>query len=390
VPEITFYPVGNADTFVIGLADGEQIIFDYADRRNRDDKNDKRCDLPAELRKRLGSKKDYQVAAFTHLDEDHCDGMTDFFFLRHDKKFQGKTSTGHERIKFDEMWVPAAVLIESFDKEQESRDIQNEAWYRLKEDDGILVFSAPDALKEAIKKKGIDYDKVRHRIIDAGKTIPTFTETGHGVEFWVHSPHAHHQNDAGEVNRNDHGLVLLARFVVDGIETKVQLFADVDHQVIADIVAVTKKKKNEDKLEWDVFKVSHHCSYTSFGPEKGKAKTTPVDEVKWLFEDQGHEDCIIVSASEPIPADDSVDDPPHRQAAKYYEEVAEDRAGVFVVTMEHPSKDAPAPLVVEITSSGAAIATAAQGKAAASLTEAIAAARGAVAPPQARVGFGNR
>ena len=57
MPEITFYPVGNADTFVIGLAGGEQIIFDYADRRNRDDNNDKRCDLPAELRKRLGSKK---------------------------------------------------------------------------------------------------------------------------------------------------------------------------------------------------------------------------------------------------------------------------------------------------------------------------------------------
>jgi hypothetical protein len=86
----------------------------------------------------------------------------------------------------------------------------------------------------------------------------------------------------------------------------------------------------------------------------------------------------------------AVDDPPHRQAARYYEEVAEDKAGIFVVTMEHPSKDAPAALLPEITSSGAAIAAAAQGKAAASLIEAIAAARGAVAPPQARVGFGNR
>ena len=35
MPKITFYPVGNADTFVIDLARGQKIIFDYADRRSR-------------------------------------------------------------------------------------------------------------------------------------------------------------------------------------------------------------------------------------------------------------------------------------------------------------------------------------------------------------------
>ena len=34
MPKITFYPVGNADTFVIDLATGEKVIFDYADRRD--------------------------------------------------------------------------------------------------------------------------------------------------------------------------------------------------------------------------------------------------------------------------------------------------------------------------------------------------------------------
>lgn len=51
MPRLTFYPVGNADTFVIDLVGGEKIVFDYANRRNPDDKEDKCCDLPVELRK---------------------------------------------------------------------------------------------------------------------------------------------------------------------------------------------------------------------------------------------------------------------------------------------------------------------------------------------------
>jgi hypothetical protein len=102
VPKLTFYPVGNADTFVIDLAGNENVIFDYADRRNRDDKDDKRCDLPTELRKDLGLRSSYDVAVFTHLDEDHYDGATDFFFLEHDKDYQGKVD-GRERIKMREM-----------------------------------------------------------------------------------------------------------------------------------------------------------------------------------------------------------------------------------------------------------------------------------------------
>jgi hypothetical protein len=50
MPKTTFYPVGNADTFVIDLAGGEKLIFDYADRRDPENKDDKRCDLPNELR----------------------------------------------------------------------------------------------------------------------------------------------------------------------------------------------------------------------------------------------------------------------------------------------------------------------------------------------------
>lgn len=359
MPKITFYPVGNADTFVIDLAGGEKFVFDYANRRTGED-GDKRCDLPAELRKDLGDRAYYDVAVFTHLDTDHTDGMTDFFYLEHDPKFQGKTSDGKKRIKMETMWVPAAVLTEELkDKEKESYDIQNEAWHRLENKNGIRVFSRPESLRTAIEKRKIKFDDVKHLIIDAGRTVEDYTQAKHGVEFWVHSPHASRQNEDELVDRNDHAIVLLATFKVGGVETKVQLFADVTHEVIADIVNVTKKHKNEVRLEWHVFKVAHHCSYLSLAPEKGKTKTKPVDEVAWLFEEQGQAKSIVVSTSDPIPSGDTTQ-PPHRQAAKYYEDVATDLKGQFKVSMEHPKKSDPNPLVIEISAAGAKVVEVAQ------------------------------
>lgn len=387
MPTLTFYPVGNADTFVIDLAGGEKFIFDYADRRNPDNKDDKCCDLPTELRKDLGTRAFYDVAVFTHLDEDHYDGMTDFFYLQHDKEYQGKVN-GKERIKMNEMWVPAAVLTEKL-KEDESKTIQKEARYRLRRKSGILVFSRPDSLKEWLEKEGIKYDDVKHLIIDAGRTVPTYTQPKHGVEFWVHSPHATRQNEDEVVIRNDHALVLLAAFKVGAVETKVQLFADAKHEIIADIVRVTKWHENDHRLEWDVFKIAHHCSYLSLGPDKGKTKTEPVEEVAWLFEDQGHDKGIIISTSDPIPSKDT-DQPPHRQAAAYYKGVAADKKGQFKVTMEHPTATDPKPMVLQITDQGAKLVEEKkpQPAAAKSIPEAIAAARGSEEPPQARVGFG--
>jgi hypothetical protein len=347
MPKLTFYPVGNADTFVIDLAGGEKLIFDYANRRNPGDDDDKRCDLPAELRKDLGKRTNYDVAVFTHLDLDHYDGMTEFFYLDHDKAYQGKVD-GKERIKMDVMWVPAAVLTEDLeDEEEESRVIQKEAWHRLKNKKGILVFSRPDSLKDALQKKNIKFDDVKHLIVDAGQLVPSFSQKKHGVEFWAHSPHASRQNDDELVDRNDHAIVLLAAFMVDGTETKVQLFADVTHEVIADIVRVTRYKKRDERLEWDVFKIAHHCSYTAIGPDKGRSKTKPTDEVDWLFATQGHDKGIIVSTSDPIPSETTTQ-PPHKQAAEYYREIAADKDGQFLVTMEHPKVSAPKPLVIEI------------------------------------------
>lgn len=349
--KLTVFPLGNADSTLIDLPGGQKLLFDYARRRDPEDKADKRCDLPAELRKDLGSRGHYDVVAFTHLDQDHYDGMTEFFFLEHDKAYQGKVD-GKERVRIDTMWVPAAVITEEM-REDESKVIQAEARHRLKHmRDRIRVFSSPNRLGQWLSDNGLKLSDVDHRITNAGEVVPEYTLEDHGVEFFVHSPFAMRQNENELEVRNDDALVVQATFRVDGVDTKALLFADITHDVIGDIVKVTEYHDREDRLEWDILKIAHHCSYTAVGPEKGDDRTQPTAEVERLLQDYGRGGCILISTSKPIPGKGTAEDedvqPPHRQAANYYRKVAEKKGGQFVVTMEHPRVSAPRPVVVEI------------------------------------------
>lgn len=78
--QLTFYPLGKADTTLIELQDGRRMLVDYADMRNASDASDKRCDLPTLLKSDMKAAKRsaYSVVAFTHLDDDHCCGSKDF------------------------------------------------------------------------------------------------------------------------------------------------------------------------------------------------------------------------------------------------------------------------------------------------------------------------
>jgi hypothetical protein len=352
MPKLTFFPLGNADCCRIDLVNGEKLLFDYADTRCRDDKDDKRVDLPAELRKDLNAtgRKYYDIVAFSHLDQDHTCGSTEFFYLEHDKKYQSD-----ERIKMNEMWVPAAVIIEAHDTlGEEHKIIQKEARHRLRNKKGIRVFSRPGLLKDWLEGEGMTVDEVCHLITDAGQVVPGFTREEHGVEFFAHSPFAKRINECEVVDRNSDSLVLQATFEDYGTETRLILSADAPHEILGEIVDITRQHKREERLEWDVFKLPHHCSYLSLGPEKGKDKTEPGPNVKWLFEDRSHQGGIIVSTSNPIPNEDT-DQPPHRQAANYHKDNIADKGGEFRVTMEFPMTSKPEPMVIEIGSSGAKV-----------------------------------
>lgn len=348
--EMTFYPLGNADCCQIKTQNNKRILFDYAHVREAENEDDKRCDLAVLLRKDMkdADKNAFDIVAFTHLDRDHCGGAGDFFYFEHAAKYQAG-----DRIKINMLWVPAAAILED-DPSEDARIIRQEARYRLKEGNGIRVFSRPEKLKDWLESEGLSLDDRKHLITDAGNVIPGLTLTDDGIEFFLHSPFAKRLNDGSLEDRNIHSIVVQAVFQEGEQQTKLILGSDVPYECLQDIVNISKYHRNEERLEWDVFELPHHCSYKTLAEEKGNDKTEPVEEVKWLFEEQGQKGGIIVSTSDPIPSEDTKQ-PPHRQSANYYKDVVSDLGGEFIVTMEYPKKSTPEPLVVEVGESKARV-----------------------------------
>ena len=342
--KLTFFPLGNADCCLVDLADAQKMLFDFAATRDPSDHDDRRIDLPKVLREDLQSanRNHYDVVAITHLDKDHYTGASEFFYLEHAKKYQSE-----DRVRVNTLWVPAAVIVEEGPDEPEARIIQAEARHRLVEGKGVRIFSRPEALKDWLGEHGLSVQERAHLITDAGQVVPEFTRNENGVEFFAHSPFASRLDDGTLVDRNRDSIVVQATFSCRVTETKVILGSDVDHEALSQIVNVTKRNRNESRLEWDIFKLPHHCSYLSLGPDKGKDKTEPVPEVRWLFEEQGKHGSIVVSSSRPIPSGEEVQ-PPHKQAAAYYRDMVKGLGGEFIVTMEHPSVSRPEKLEIAI------------------------------------------
>lgn len=359
---LTFHPLGNADSLLIELENGRLLVVDYAHVKS-DSKDDLRYDLKAGLTNRLNELKRTDVDVFcpTHLDNDHICGASDFFYLEHAAKYQTEG-----RFKIKDLWVPAGAITEE-GCEDAAKVWRAEARHRLKAGTGIRVFGRPDRLKDWMKENGLDFDSRKHLITDAGRLIPGFSLASDSVEFFLHSPHAHRINDREVEDRNQDCVVMQATFQVSSTETRVMMAGDTTWEAMVDIVNITKFHKNDSRLDYDVFKLPHHCSYLSLSDDKGKTKTVPKPEIEDWY-DRGARNGILISSSDVIRDVDS-NMPPHFQARNYYEDVRSAINGFFKVTMEHPSALSPKPLVIEISHLGPMIKNAPSGiGAAASLT----------------------
>ena len=348
--EARFFPIGNADTCIIDSG-GRKFVFDFAAPTPQGG-GDRRIDLAKTLRAELRKEKrdTIDVVSFSHLDTDHFAGASEFFHLEHAKKYQGPG-----RFHIQEMWVPAAAVLESkWDQSQEGRIIQAEARHRLKQGKGIRVISRPEALDDWLRKQGIDPRARRRLIVSAGNLMPGFTIKDTEIEFFVHAPFAD-QRDESEVDRNGESSVFHVTLKDGPGEVRLLLTGDTPYDVLSRIVETSERAGNKHRLTWDIVKVPHHSSYSSLGPDKGKQVTKPVPGVRRLYEEYGQQAGTIVSPSKAIPDSDETL-PPHRQAAEYYKSAAKKLGGNFVVTMEHPTKQNPKPVNLKVSGKGQGVA----------------------------------
>jgi hypothetical protein len=358
VHKVIFYPVGNGDTSQIILENGKRILFDFRHQKKSEEEGSKDFNLKKHLQDELSrGKRDYfDVVAFTHGDNDHICNSTEFFELWHAVKYQS-----HGRIKIHELWVPAAMILETALNGQQSDGFviwRQEARHRLKEGKGIRVFSKPEKLKQWLEDNGLSLDSRRSLITDAGQLVPTFSLGLDQVEFFSHSPFVKHV-DEGDDLRNDAALIFQVRFEVSGTRFNYFAVGDSTHEVLEDIVSITNYHGNQDRLDWNLFNIPHHCSYLALGPDKGDRETIPVQKVKELLL-HGQQDAYIVSSSNPIKNDKGAYDqtqPPHIQAKNTYVNYLQKVNGRrFLVTMEEPSEARPQPVIFEISAAGGKLA----------------------------------
>jgi hypothetical protein len=366
VAKITFFPVANGDTSQIVLGNGRWLLFDFHHQKKCEEEGSTDFNLRKHLKGQLkGAQRDYyDVLALTHGDDDHIRNSTEFFELRHAAKYQGG-----DRTKVSELWVPAAMILEEGTNDQQSNEViiwRQEARHRLKEGKGIRVFSRPDKLKAWLEENGLTLDQRRHLITDAGELVPGFTLANDEVEFFCHSPFIKH-TDEGDVLRNEASLIFQVRFEIGGTRFNYWAVGDSTHEVLADIVQISKYHGNHDRLDWDLYNIPHHCSYLALGPEKGAERTAPTDAVAELLR-HGQRGAYIVSSSNPIGNDRAAyeqQQPPHVQARNTYLDYLNEVGGRrFLVTMEEPNAVRPQPIVFEISSTGGKLVLARTGSAA--------------------------
>jgi hypothetical protein len=356
--QVIFYPVGNGDTTQIILAGGRRVLFDFRHCGKAEDPTTPEIDLKTRLKEDLRSAgRDYfDVVAFTHADLDHIQGSTEFFELQHAKRYHGEG-----RIKIQELWVPAAMLLDKADQEHQSEEyvlLRQEAKHRLLEDTGIRVFSKPpellDWLEPLLEARGESISARDHLFVDAGTIVPGFSLANDGVEFFCHSPFIKHC-DGGDIIRNRASLVFNVRFRVYGAHYDYLEVGDATWEELEEIVSTTNYHNNQDRLAWDLFNIPHHCSYLALSDEKGDWETEPKPLIKELLL-YGRRDAYIVSCSNPIWDMNTCynqTQPPHIQARKAYERYLRQVGGrKFLVTMEEPHYTKPKPIVFEVGGGG--------------------------------------
>jgi hypothetical protein len=334
------------------------VLFDFCHRQKAEDLDTPEIDLKKRLREELkgAERDDYDVVAFTHADVDHIQGSTDFFELQHAVKYQG-----NGRIKIQELWVPAAMLLECATNDQQSDEfiiLRQEARHRLLEGKGIRVFSKPVALMDwltpKLRERGESANARDHLFVDAGTIVPGFSLATDGVEFFCHSPFIKHCDD-GDIIRNSAALVFNVRLRADGQDYDFLQVGDAKWEDLEDIVRTTRAHGNDDRLRWNLYNIPHHCSYLALSDDKGDKETVPKPLVRELLL-QGKRDAYMVSCSKPITdlkESYTAVQPPHIQARNAYERYLKKVDGrKFLVTMQEPNANKPEPLVFEVTYGG--------------------------------------
>ncbi len=376
-PKVMFWPVGTGDSTSIVIQNGIVLQVDLRDLNDADNSDSERIALVDKLAENLpkvDGKPYLSALALTHPDQDHILGFEELL----------------DRVTIGELWFTPRVFIENDqDLCKDAVAFKEEAERRVQE----TIKAGGDA-GSGERVRVIGYDSLldtnefagfpEDRLTIPGNSVTEIDGSDYEGEFnaFIHAPFA----EETEGDRNNTSLCMQVVLGDDPSQGGILLFGDIAYPRIRRIFDTTKENGNEDFLKWKVFLAPHHCSKSAMYQKEGDTEVLKPDMLKDLAAYQV-EGGIIVASSDKIPSTNSSgDNPPHAEAKKRYEEVAD---GVFLCTHEDgPSGE---PLVFQAddgTLAAPDVTEAAATTDTSKLASAVDEARGSDSPPSEQVGYG--
>lgn len=345
---VRFYPVGNGDATLVKFNDGKTMLIDANIREAEDEDGNETCyDVKADLKEHLRNVDGvYHLDAFilTHPDQDHCCGFARDFYTGDPDDFS-KSDKEAERIVLCELWVAPRIFnfqeklcddAEVIKKESERRAELHRSGAAEKDEEGNRLRCVGFSDNEELE--GLD----EILAIPGERTGRIAGEERSDVELFIFAPVKADSDDLKN-ERNNTSIGFAMEFGEAGeVTNRLHFYGDNSRPVLERIYDYNKDS-GDGVLEYDLALVPHHCSWGAFCEDKDG---DPSETVKDLFK-SGRDGAQLVSSSIPIASDRT---PPSERAAEIYKDIVGQEN--FICTEEHPSEDAPTPLVYSLTTAG--------------------------------------
>ncbi len=381
-PSFIFWPVGTGDTTTIVVSDTEVVQIDINDKQMADEEGNEHIPIVDELVAKLPKKdgKPYlSCFILTHPDQDHCRGFTDLL----------------DRVTIGEIWHTPRIFREYEDAKELCPDaiaFRKEAHRRAERaieeggDPGAgdrvrLVGYVSELFEPGERYEGFPEEQFYTR---PGEQITMLDGADASDRFhvFVHAPFKAGLADA----RNETSLAMRVIIGASGNEMRGLFLGDLSYPTLMQVFEETHAHDNESMLEWNVLLAPHHCSKKVMYEDD-----VLQEDVMQEFADRQLSPGYIIASSNEFPHSNSAgDNPPHRKARNRYEEIVNDS---FLCTGEISTPEQVQPIILSITGTGIELNIDGYDmseSAEMTLAAAVAKARGEMAPPATKVGFGDK
>lgn len=333
---MTFFPVGNGDMTLITTDKNVNILMDCNMRKSAEEESNSDFDCNEYLHSNLPDDNGivYVDALFlTHSDHDHCRGMKEYFNLCDPE------NVDDEKIRVNELFVPARLLVDKEHKNDDADAIRKEAKRRL------ALFGTDKFNKAGNRLKIIGYSEelkeYSELIIGAGKSVPSINnEKDFGAEIYVLRP-VKRDTDDEKASVNDCSASFKISFTISGNNYVAIIGGDITCENWKEVIQYNKN------LEFDILLAPHHCSWHSVSTDD--VRNGSADEEIENFLEKSKDKAYVIASSKAIKRND--DNPPSYRAKNVYtRHLSSDKR--FICTADYPATDSPKPLVLKITGQG--------------------------------------